>query len=64
MFAPRPLAGNCRCSRDRIESVLAAMPRAEVEALKVGDHVEAVCEFCSSRYRFDDADLARLFKEA
>ncbi len=61
VFKPRPLAGNCRCSLERIASVLSAMPRAEVEALKVGDHVEAVCEFCSSRYRFDEADLERLF---
>jgi molecular chaperone Hsp33 len=61
VFAPRPVKAECRCSRARIESVLAAMPREDVAAMKADGVVEATCEFCNTHYRFDEEALAALF---
>lgn len=59
--APHSMRARCRCSRDRVETVLRALPRHEVEELKVDGEVVVTCEFCSRRYTLDEADLARLF---
>ena len=55
VFSPRPVKAECRCTRARIETVLAAMPRED-------GVVEATCEFCNARYRFDEEALAALFE--
>lgn len=52
----------CRCSRERVSTMLSNLPRLEVESLKVEDGtVEVDCQFCSSVYRFDDADLESVY---
>ena len=61
VFEPRPLTESCRCSGDRLEAVLGAMPRTEIEDLKVNGTIEVTCEFCTKVYRFDDADLERIY---
>lgn len=61
VFEPRPLQEACRCSRDKLENVLRTMPRAEIETLKRDGAVEVTCEFCARLYRFDDADLERIY---
>lgn len=61
VFEPRPLKEGCRCSREKLENVLKAMPRAEIEQLKRDGAVEVTCEFCTRHYRFDDADLDRIY---
>jgi molecular chaperone Hsp33 len=62
VFTPRPLRAACRCSRRRLEKVLAAMPREEVLSMRVEGVVEARCEFCNTRYVFDEAALAALLE--
>ncbi len=47
----RPLRARCRCSRERIASMLEALPRAEVSELAVDGRLEVTCEFCSRVYR-------------
>lgn len=60
-WAPQPLRFACRCSRERVSDMLAKLPRAEVEHLRVDGAVEVTCQFCSSAYRFNDAELARVY---
>lgn len=62
VFSPRPVKAECRCTRARIETVLAAMPREDVAAMKIDGVVEATCEFCNARYRFDEEALAALLE--
>ena len=62
IFAPHSLRAACRCSRDRVIGTLSALPRAEVEALKEDGTIEVQCEFCNRAYRFDDAQLADVFR--
>ncbi len=52
----------CRCSRERVETMLASLPRAEVQELKIDDgRVEVTCQFCSTDYHFTDTDLDRVY---
>lgn len=62
LFAGRPLAFGCGCSRERVENVLRALGRDEVEAALAarGGEIEVTCEFCASRYLFDRVDAERL----
>jgi molecular chaperone Hsp33 len=58
VWAPAPLRAACRCSRERVVATLAALPRAEIEELKVDGVVRVTCEFCNAAYVFDDLALA------
>jgi molecular chaperone Hsp33 len=53
----RPRA-QCRCSRQRVESVLKSLPQDELKELEVDGGLEVACEFCNSKYRFTLAELA------
>jgi molecular chaperone Hsp33 len=52
VFPPVPLAFGCRCSRERVGSVLAQYPEEELRDLVVDGHIVATCDFCSTEYRF------------
>ena len=61
VFPGRAVGFGCRCSRERVESVLKSLPGEELKELKGDDErVEVVCEFCRTAYHFDDAELAAL----
>jgi molecular chaperone Hsp33 len=62
VWPPGSLRQACRCSRERVATVLASLPREEVETLKVDGKVTATCEFCNSSYAFDDADVDALHR--
>ncbi|MBK1695926.1 Hsp33 family molecular chaperone HslO [Rhodovibrio salinarum] len=56
-----PLKDQCRCSRERVETVLMQMDRDELGEMKTEDGVvEVTCQYCSTVYRFDDAQLNAL----
>jgi molecular chaperone Hsp33 len=61
VWAPADLNASCRCSRDRVATVLASLPRDEIADLKVNGNVEVTCEFCNSTYTFDDAQLDHIY---
>ena len=61
VFRRRPLAARCSCSRKRLEKTLRAMPRAEIEDLKLDGKVIVTCEFCNRCYRFDGAALDAIY---
>jgi molecular chaperone Hsp33 len=61
VWAPTDLNASCRCSRDRVATVLASLPRDEIADLKVNGNVEVTCEFCNSTYTFDDAQLDHIY---
>ena len=66
-----PLAGTegprfaCRCSRERVGSMLRSLGREEVESILAEQgQVEVGCDFCGAQYRFDPVDAAQLFLQA
>jgi molecular chaperone Hsp33 len=60
VYAAHPLAARCRCSRERIETILRAFPADEIEDMKKEPVVTVTCEFCNRRYEFDATDFGRL----
>ncbi|MGK9165399.1 Hsp33 family molecular chaperone HslO [Inquilinus limosus] len=61
VFPTQPMRFACRCSRERVASMLKSMPKAEIESLAVDGRVEVACEFCNTRYDFDRDQLAALY---
>jgi molecular chaperone Hsp33 len=60
VYDTHPLEARCRCSRERIETILRAFPAAEIEDMRKDKVTTVTCEFCSRRYTFDADELARL----
>ena len=65
LYDPKPLAFGCTCSQERVEGMLRALGRDEVEATLVdrGGEIEVICEFCATRYLFDRVDAERLLTQ-
>jgi molecular chaperone Hsp33 len=62
LFERAPVFFRCRCSRERVESMLQSLGEAETRAvLAERGSVEVHCDFCNRGYVFDAVDVARLF---
>lgn len=62
MFESAPVFFRCRCSHERVGTMLRALGRDEVDSLlEEFGQVEVRCEFCSRAYRFDAVDANALF---
>ncbi|BCW90670.1 33 kDa chaperonin [Alphaproteobacteria bacterium SO-S41] len=65
VFAPQPIAFQCRCSAERVENILKSYTAEELADLKTDDgRIEAKCEFCGTIYPFDPAKLATAGEQA
>ncbi len=61
-WAEKPLAAQCRCSRDKIATALRSIPQAEIRELKdANGQVSITCEFCKTLYAFSDTDLDAVY---
>jgi molecular chaperone Hsp33 len=56
----RPLAAACRCSRRRIEGVLASLSDAELAEMAIDGVIQVTCQFCNRRYDFGRAQVSEL----
>jgi len=64
VFDPEVVTFHCNCSRDRIERVLLAVGRAEIdETLETAHTIDVHCDFCNRLYRFDAVDIGSLFAD-
>lgn len=52
LLGHRPLSFACSCSRERVESMLAALGAEEALAAVSDDRAEVRCEFCGEQYLF------------
>ena len=63
VFTPLALRFGCRCSRERVETMLRRFPEHELADMKADDgDVVVTCQFCNVDFRFDDAQLAQLHR--
>jgi len=63
VYDPLLTRRGCRCSRERIESVLKSLPADEVLSMRKPDgSIDVTCEFCSRRYDFSGTALAALLE--
>ncbi|MBV8549262.1 MAG: Hsp33 family molecular chaperone HslO [Alphaproteobacteria bacterium] len=63
-FDPRLLRHQCRCSADRVQTMLRSLPREEVEQLAVDGVVAVTCEFCNKSYGFNPEQRDHLYASA
>jgi molecular chaperone Hsp33 len=59
IFRPHDLVHACRCSRARAATVLRALPRAELDELKIDGKLIVTCEFCNADHVFDYDDVVQ-----
>ena len=61
VFQPTRLSFGCRCSRERVETMLRMFDEEQLEDMKL-EHggVLVTCQFCNEDYHLDEAELARL----
>lgn len=57
VFEPSPVVDNCSCSREKIEAVLKGFTAEEIEETIENGEIHVTCEFCSTQYSFDPAEL-------
>ena len=60
VYDTHPIEARCRCSRERIETILRAFPADELDDMRKERVTTVTCEFCSTRYVFDAAVIGRL----
>jgi molecular chaperone Hsp33 len=60
VYDTHPLEARCRCSRERIETILRAFPVDEIDDMAKERVTTVTCEFCSRRYTFDADEISRL----
>lgn len=61
VFETEVLNFGCRCSAERVSSVLSQYPESDIRELAEDDgFVKATCEFCSATYAFSPDELLRL----
>ena len=55
---------NCTCSRERIESVLISLGKAESEQIRAEEEeTEVHCHFCNERHKFAKEDITSLIEK-
>ncbi len=64
VYPAAPLEDRCRCSRQRIETVLGSLPSEDLASLEQDGKVVVTCEFCSTSYEFTDEEVAALHPPA
>ena len=61
LFEPAPVFFRCRCSRERVASMLRALGAEEVRSvLAEQGKVEVRCDFCNRAYVFDSVDTEQI----
>ncbi len=61
VYRVRPLSLGCRCSRERLETILRSLPHDEVREMTVDGEVVMTCQFCNVDFRFNDAALDDIY---
>ncbi len=63
IYEPVPLTFRCRCSREKVIPAIVQMGYKEAMRLvEEQGEITASCEFCNQTHRFDQIDVAGLFK--
>ncbi|HHI9767812.1 TPA: Hsp33 family molecular chaperone HslO [Streptococcus pyogenes] len=58
------LSFQCDCSRERFEAALMTLPKADLQAMIDEDKgAEIVCQFCGTKYQFNENDLEALIND-
>ena len=65
VFSPQTWRFECRCSQERVATMLRGLGHAELQSILEDEGQVAVsCEYCSADYRFDAVDVEQLSADA
>lgn len=53
LFTPQAMKDKCRCSREKVASIVEGFGPEELEPMRENGKVVVKCEFCSTNYEFD-----------
>jgi molecular chaperone Hsp33 len=53
IYEQRPMIAKCRCSYDRVHTMLKTFSPTDIEQMIENDQITVVCEFCNQAYNFD-----------
>ncbi len=53
----------CRCSEDRVKTVLLGMSMDDVDYMDVNGKISMKCEFCSKSYDFETTDVIKMIQK-
>lgn len=59
-YARHGLEARCRCSRERVDTMLRMLPPEDLDDMKVDGRILVTCQFCSAVYVFDADETAAL----
>ncbi len=59
VFDTQDIHKTCRCSAERLESILFSMPKDEIDDMVVDGKITMTCEFCSTHYTFNPDDIRK-----
>ncbi|AGQ28398.1 TPA: Hsp33 family molecular chaperone HslO [Streptococcus pyogenes] len=63
-LSEEPLSFQCDCSRERFEAALMTLPKADLQVMIDEDKgAEIVCQFCGTKYQFNESDLEALIND-
>lgn len=63
-LSEEPLSFQCDCSRERFEAALMTLPKADLQTMIDEDKgAEIVCQFCGTKYQFNENDLEALIND-
>lgn len=60
VYRPHALTAQCRCSRERVERMLTALPPRDLVDLAVDGKLVVTCEFCNATYSFNEETVAAM----
>jgi molecular chaperone Hsp33 len=60
VYRTHALAAQCRCSRERVERMLTALPSHNLGELTIDGKLVVTCEFCNASYSFDEDAITAL----
>lgn len=60
VYRPHALTAQCRCSRERVERMLTALPPRDLVDLAIDGKLVVTCEFCNAVYSFDEETVTAM----
>jgi molecular chaperone Hsp33 len=63
VFSDLAIIHQCRCSREKIEFVIASLGKEEASLAIKEDKITVNCEFCNKKYEFTSNEVEKIFAE-
>jgi molecular chaperone Hsp33 len=57
VYDPHAVFDRCSCSREKIKGVLSSFSEEEIDASQTDGAITVTCEFCSTTYRYEAAEV-------